>query len=53
MDHNSYAVYDGANVNDDCKDVNKAEFSFNNAIYLQGAAFMYNYVSPKKRYIFR
>lgn len=42
----SYAIYDGANINADCKDINKAQFSYNNGVFAQGAAFMYNYVGP-------
>lgn len=37
-------VYDGAHL-PDCTDVNKAQFSYNAAMLMQGAAFMYNYVS--------
>ncbi|KAI1464386.1 glycoside hydrolase family 76 protein [Daldinia caldariorum] len=35
-------VYDGAHL-PDCTDLNKAQFSYNAAMLLQGAAFMYNY----------
>jgi hypothetical protein len=38
-------VYDGAHL-PDCTDINKAQFSYNAAILLQGAAFLYNYVCP-------
>ncbi|KAL2256346.1 hypothetical protein VTK26DRAFT_1812 [Humicola hyalothermophila] len=38
-----YHIYDGGHVEQDCADINKAEFSYNNAVFLQGAAFMYNY----------
>lgn len=37
-------VYDGAHL-PDCTDINKAQFSYNSAMLLQGAAFLYNYVS--------
>lgn len=37
-------VYDGAHL-PDCTDLNKAQFSYNAAMLLQGAAFLYNYVS--------
>ncbi|KAJ9144059.1 Mannan endo-1,6-alpha-mannosidase [Pleurostoma richardsiae] len=40
-----YNVYDGAHVDHNCTDINKAQFSYNAAILLQGAAFMYNYTS--------
>lgn len=36
-------VYDGAHL-PDCTDINKAQFSYNAAMLLQGAAFLYNYV---------
>jgi glycosyl hydrolase family 76 len=32
-------------VEHNCTDINKAQFSYNNAVYLLGAAYMYNYVS--------
>ncbi|ORY57737.1 glycoside hydrolase family 76 protein [Pseudomassariella vexata] len=35
-------VYDGAHL-PDCTDVNKAQFSYNAALLLQGCAFMYNH----------
>lgn len=38
-------VFDGALVEDNCTDIRKTEFSYNNAVFLQGAAFMYNHVS--------
>ncbi|KJK76144.1 Mannan endo-1,6-alpha-mannosidase [Metarhizium anisopliae BRIP 53293] len=38
----TYAIYDGANVGDNCTDINKAEFSYNNGIFALGAAYMYN-----------
>lgn len=39
-----YRIYDGAHVETNCTDINKAQFSYNNAVYLLGAAYMYNYV---------
>lgn len=42
---NEYNVYDGGHVGYNCTDINKQQFSYNVAILLQGAAFMYNYVS--------
>ncbi|OAA55246.1 Mannan endo-1,6-alpha-mannosidase [Niveomyces insectorum RCEF 264] len=38
-----YDVYDGAHIETNCTDISKAQFTYNAAIYLQGAAFMYNY----------
>lgn len=40
-----YNIYDGAHVQTNCTDINKAQFSYNNAVYLLGAAHMYNMVS--------
>lgn len=36
-------VYDGAHL-PDCTNINKAQFSYNAAMLLQGAAFLYNFV---------
>jgi len=44
IDHEHWGVYDGAHVRTSCTDINKAQFSYNSAILLQGCAFMYNYV---------
>ncbi|KAK5994792.1 Mannan endo-1,6-alpha-mannosidase DCW1 [Cladobotryum mycophilum] len=43
IDHDTWQVYDGAHVDKNCTDVNKATFSYNAAILTQGAAFMYNF----------
>ncbi len=40
-----YNIYDGAHVADNCTDINRAQFSYNNAVYLLGAAHMYNYTN--------
>lgn len=44
IEHESWAAYDGARTEHNCTDFDKAEFSYNNAILLQGAAYMYNFV---------
>lgn len=44
IDAETYAIYDGANINNQCKEINKAQFSYNNGVFAQGAAFMFNYV---------
>lgn len=41
---NDYNIYDGAHVGTNCTDINKAQFSYNNGVFLLGAAHMYNYV---------
>ncbi|KAK0392880.1 hypothetical protein NLU13_2374 [Sarocladium strictum] len=43
LDNSTYAIYDGAHVETNCTDINKAEFSYNNAVFTLGAAYMYNY----------
>jgi len=48
IDHDSWQVYDGAHVENNCTDINKATFSYNAGVLLQGVAFMYNYVGPSK-----
>ncbi|KAI1840672.1 hypothetical protein JX266_013134 [Neoarthrinium moseri] len=40
-------VYDGAHL-PDCTDINKAQFSYNAAMLMQGAAFMYNYTDGEQ-----
>ncbi|KAF5127555.1 Mannan endo-1,6-alpha-mannosidase DCW1 [Metarhizium anisopliae] len=45
IDPKNYAIYDGANVAHQCKDINKVQYSYNNAIFAEGAAFMYNIAS--------
>ncbi|KAI0200898.1 family 76 glycoside hydrolase [Astrocystis sublimbata] len=46
--NDEYDVYDGAHIPDDCKSINKAQFSYNAAMLLQGAAFMYNATEGNK-----
>ena len=38
-------VYDGANVEHNCTNINKAQYSYNAGVLIQGLAFMYNNVS--------
>ncbi|RDA90777.1 hypothetical protein CP533_3605 [Ophiocordyceps camponoti-saundersi (nom. inval.)] len=45
IDPQTYAIYDGANIGTECRDINKAQFSYNNGVFAQGAAFMYNYTN--------
>lgn len=46
IDTETWAVYDGADAESNCTDIAKAQWSYNAAILTQGAAFMYNFVSP-------
>lgn len=43
-----YDIYDGAHGDNDCKDVNKLQWSYINGIYLYGAAVMANYTGEEK-----
>lgn len=43
VDARSFDVFDGAHVEHDCRDVNRAQFSYNVAVLLHGAAFMYDF----------
>ncbi len=45
-----YNVYDGAHVPENCKDIDKQQYSYNPAVLLLGAAHMYNFVSPSDFY---
>ncbi|KAH7420265.1 glycoside hydrolase [Cadophora sp. MPI-SDFR-AT-0126] len=44
MDAN-YNVYDGGHIQYNCTDINKVQFSYNIAVWLLGAANMYNYTN--------
>lgn len=44
VDDETWAVYDGAHVDFNCTDINKAQFSYSAALLTQGVAYMYNYV---------
>jgi mannan endo-1,6-alpha-mannosidase len=37
------AIYDGANVQGNCSDINQKQFSHTAGVFIQGAAYMYNY----------
>ncbi|KAI0106551.1 glycoside hydrolase family 76 protein [Hypoxylon sp. NC0597] len=45
-----YRIYDGAHVETNCTDINRAQFSYNNAVYLLGAAYMYNYTDGDSKW---
>lgn len=44
MGKDNEALYDGATVETNCTDIHREEYSYNNAIFTLGAAYMYNYV---------
>ncbi|KAL2192667.1 glycoside hydrolase family 76 protein [Corynascus similis CBS 632.67] len=48
IDHENWKVYDGGHVEHNCTDINKAQFSYNAALLLQGSAFMYNYTNGEE-----
>lgn len=43
-----YRFWDGADDTNNCTEFNKIEWTYNSAVYLLGAANMYNYVSPPR-----
>ncbi|TGJ81478.1 hypothetical protein E0Z10_g7282 [Xylaria hypoxylon] len=47
MDEN-YNIFDGAHVQANCTDINRAQFSYNNGVFLLGAAYMYNFTGDSK-----
>lgn len=49
IDHETWGVYDGGHVEENCTDINKAQFSYNAALLAHGASFMYNYTTGKTR----
>ncbi|KAK2595342.1 hypothetical protein QQS21_006942 [Conoideocrella luteorostrata] len=42
IDNKTYHIYDGTNINTDCKETNKQSFSYTTGIFLYGAAIMAN-----------
>ncbi|KAJ5469252.1 Mannan endo-1-6-alpha-mannosidase DCW1 [Penicillium diatomitis] len=45
---NEYNFWDGASDLSDCKDINKIEWTYNNGVFLLGAASMYNVTEDPK-----
>jgi len=41
---NDYNIYDGAHVENNCTEINRAQFSYNNGVFALGVAHLYNYV---------
>lgn len=41
-----YHIYDGGHIGANCTDINKVQYSYNIAVWLLGAANMYNFVCP-------
>lgn len=42
---NDYNIYDGGHVENNCTDINRAQFSYNNGVFILGAAHLYNYTN--------
>ncbi|KAL2145560.1 hypothetical protein VTI28DRAFT_6798 [Corynascus sepedonium] len=45
-----YNIYDGGHVQKNCTDINRAQFSYNNGVFLLGAAYMYNYTKGSDKW---
>ncbi|KAM7223361.1 glycoside hydrolase family 76 protein [Rhypophila decipiens] len=45
-----YDIYDGGHVEYNCTDINKAQFSYNNGVFLLGAAYMYSYTNGSDKW---
>ncbi|EJP67529.1 Mannan endo-1,6-alpha-mannosidase DCW1 [Beauveria bassiana] len=50
IDPQTHAIYDGGHVEHNCTDINKVEFSYNNAVFLQGCAYMYNHTDGAQKW---
>ncbi|KOS23011.1 Mannan endo-1 [Escovopsis weberi] len=50
LDAKTYAIYDGGHVEQNCTDINKAEFSYNNAVWALGVANMYNFTNGDSKW---
>ncbi|KAI2608878.1 glycoside hydrolase family 76 protein [Hypoxylon fragiforme] len=45
-----FNIFDGAGVEQDCKDINQAQWTYNAGIFLQGAAAMYNFTEGQSNW---
>lgn len=48
QESDAWPVYDGGNIEHDCKDVVKLEWTYNSGLFMAGAAFMYNHTNDTK-----
>ncbi|KAK0742111.1 glycosyl hydrolase family 76-domain-containing protein [Apiosordaria backusii] len=48
IDTANYNVYDGGHVELNCTDINRAQFSYTAAIFIQGCGFLYNYTNGEQ-----
>ncbi|KAK4173361.1 putative mannan endo-1,6-alpha-mannosidase precursor [Triangularia setosa] len=50
IDTANYNIYDGGHVEQNCTDINKAQFSYTAAIFIQGCGFLYNYTNGEQQW---
>lgn len=48
IDHDSWKVYDGGHIENNCTDIQKAQFSYNIAVLTQACAFLWNTTQDAK-----
>ncbi|KAJ2892736.1 glycoside hydrolase [Zalerion maritima] len=48
-----YNIYDGAHIQENCTVINRAQFSYNAAVFLQGAAYMYAYTEGDEQAVWK
>jgi mannan endo-1,6-alpha-mannosidase len=53
MGTDNEALYDGATVNENCTEIHKEEYSYNNAVFTLGAAHMYNFTNGSEKWKMR
>ncbi|KAH6874760.1 glycoside hydrolase [Thelonectria olida] len=50
IDNQKWHIYDGGHVEKNCTDINKAQFSYNSGVLIQGLAHMYNYTNGAQKW---
>ncbi|KAK4666708.1 hypothetical protein QC763_302730 [Podospora pseudopauciseta] len=50
IDKENWNVYDGGHVEGNCTDINRAQFSYTAAIFVQGCGFLYNYTNGEQKW---
>lgn len=48
LNGDTYDVYDGASVGDNCTDLDQSRWSYNLGLYMAGAAYLYNYTEEEE-----
>jgi mannan endo-1,6-alpha-mannosidase len=46
IDPTTYAIYDGSEDTTNCTSIDHVQWTYNNGVFLHGAATMYSIVSP-------